>query len=106
MQAAESILRARLFEETERLATTDGLTGLTNHRTFQSRLDEHLALAARYGQRLSLLLCDVDHFKSVNDTYGHPAGDEVLRGVVRRARARGARRPTSWRATAARSSRS
>jgi len=81
LQAAESILRARLYEDAERLATTDGLTGLTNHRTFQSRLDEHLALAARSGQRLSLLLCDVDHFKSVNDTYGHPAGDEVLRGV-------------------------
>jgi two-component system cell cycle response regulator len=82
-QAAQSILRARLFEEAERLATTDGLTGLTNHRTFQARLDEHLALAARSGQKLSLLLCDVDHFKSVNDTYGHPVGDEVLRGVAR-----------------------
>ncbi|WP_242346195.1 sensor domain-containing diguanylate cyclase [Anaeromyxobacter terrae] len=82
-QAAQSILRARLYEEAERLATTDGLTGLTNHRTFQARLDEHLALAARGGQRLSLLLCDVDHFKSVNDTYGHPVGDEVLRGVAR-----------------------
>ncbi|WP_242361144.1 MULTISPECIES: diguanylate cyclase [Anaeromyxobacter] len=81
--AAQSILRARLYEEAERLATTDGLTGLTNHRTFQARLDEHLALAARGGQRLSLLLCDVDHFKSVNDTYGHPVGDEVLRGVAR-----------------------
>lgn len=83
MQAAESIFRARLFEETERLATTDGLTGLVNHRTFQGRLDEHLALARRYGKKLSLILCDIDHFKSVNDTYGHPMGDEVLRGVAR-----------------------
>jgi diguanylate cyclase (GGDEF)-like protein len=83
MQAAESIYRARLFEQTERLATTDGLTGLTNHRTFQARLEEHLAQAQRYGKRVSLVLCDIDHFKSVNDTYGHPAGDVVLRGVAR-----------------------
>jgi diguanylate cyclase (GGDEF)-like protein len=83
MQAAESIYRARLFEQTERLATIDGLTGLTNHRTFQGRLDEHLAQAQRYGKKISLLLCDIDHFKLVNDTYGHPAGDLVLRGVAR-----------------------
>jgi two-component system, cell cycle response regulator len=83
MQAAESIYRARLFEQTERLATTDGLTGLTNHRTFQARLDAHLAQAQRYGKKLSLILCDIDHFKSVNDTYGHPIGDVVLRGVAR-----------------------
>ncbi len=83
MQAAESIYRARLFEQTERLATTDGLTGLLNHRTFQGRLDEHLAQAQRYGKRLSLILCDIDHFKAVNDTYGHPVGDVVLKGVAR-----------------------
>jgi diguanylate cyclase (GGDEF)-like protein len=83
MQAGESIYRARLFEQTERLATTDGLTGLTNHRAFQGRLDEHLAQAQRYGKRMSLLLCDIDHFKSVNDTYGHPVGDQVLKGVAR-----------------------
>jgi two-component system cell cycle response regulator len=83
MHAAQAIDRARLFEQTERLATTDGLTGLVNHRTFQSRLDEHLAQARRYGKKLSLLLCDIDHFKSVNDTYGHPAGDVVLKGVAR-----------------------
>ena len=83
MHAAQSIDRARLFDQTERLATTDGLTGLTNHRAFQERLDDHLAQAQRYGKRVSLLLCDIDHFKSVNDTYGHPAGDAVLRGVAR-----------------------
>jgi diguanylate cyclase (GGDEF)-like protein len=83
MQAADAILRARLFDETERLATTDGLTGLLNHRTFQARLDEHLASAERYGKRLSVVLCDIDHFKAVNDGHGHPAGDEVLRGVAR-----------------------
>jgi len=83
MQAGQSIERARLFDRTERLATTDGLTGLQNHRTFQERLDAQLAQAERYGKRTSLLLCDVDHFKSVNDTYGHPVGDAVLRGIAR-----------------------
>ncbi len=82
MQAAESIYRARLFQKTERLATTDGLTGLTNHRTFQVRLDEQLAQAQRYGKKLSLILCDIDHFKLVNDTHGHPIGDVVLRAVA------------------------
>jgi diguanylate cyclase (GGDEF)-like protein len=83
MQAGQSIERARLFDRTERLATTDGLTGLTNHRTMQERLEDQLAQAQRYGKRVSFLLCDVDHFKSVNDTYGHPVGDEVLRAVAR-----------------------
>ncbi len=83
MQAGQSLERARLFDRTERLATTDGLTGLTNHRTFQERLEGQLAQAQRYGKRVSLLICDVDHFKSVNDTYGHPVGDEVLRGLAR-----------------------
>jgi diguanylate cyclase (GGDEF)-like protein len=83
MQAGDALLRARLFEATERLATTDGLTGLVNHRTFQVRLDEHLAAAQRYGKKLSVLLTDIDHFKSVNDTYGHPVGDLVLRGVAK-----------------------
>ncbi|HEY3448014.1 MAG TPA: sensor domain-containing diguanylate cyclase [Myxococcales bacterium] len=81
MQAAQSILRASLFEQTERMATTDGLTGLLNHRTFQSRADEATLLASRYGKKVSLILTDIDHFKSVNDTYGHPTGDQVLKGV-------------------------
>ncbi|HUK66146.1 MAG TPA: sensor domain-containing diguanylate cyclase [Anaeromyxobacteraceae bacterium] len=83
LQAGDSILRARLFETTERLATTDGLTGLVNHRTLQARLDEHLAAGERYGKKVSLLLLDIDHFKVVNDTYGHPTGDLVLRGIAR-----------------------
>ncbi len=83
LQAGEAVQRARLFDATERLATTDGLTGLTNHRTFQVRLDEHLQAAQRYGRKVSLILCDIDHFKSVNDTYGHPVGDLVLKGVAK-----------------------
>jgi diguanylate cyclase (GGDEF)-like protein len=83
LQAGDALQRARLFEATERLAITDGLTGLVNHRAFQQRLDEHLAAARRYGKKVSLLLTDVDHFKSVNDTWGHPVGDLVLKGVAR-----------------------
>ena len=83
MQVADALLRARLFEQTERLASTDGLTGVQNHRTFQARLDEQVAVAQRYGKQLSVVLCDVDRFKLVNDTHGHPVGDLVLRGVAR-----------------------
>ena len=83
MQVADALLRARLFEQTERLASTDGLTGVQNHRTFQARLDEQVAVAQRYGKQLSVVFCDVDRFKLVNDTHGHPVGDLVLRGVAR-----------------------
>ncbi|BDI28261.1 hypothetical protein CCAX7_003120 [Capsulimonas corticalis] len=61
------------------LATTDGLTGLKNHRAFQERLTDEMHLAARYDQPTSVVMLDVDHFKQFNDTYGHPEGDEVLR---------------------------
>jgi len=63
------------------MATTDGLTGLVNHRHFQEKADERFARAARYPEDISLLLFDIDHFKKVNDTYGHPIGDAVLRKV-------------------------
>lgn len=68
--------------ELEALATTDGLTGLKNHRTFQEKLAEEYARAVRYHLPLSLLLLDVDCFKSFNDCYGHPAGDLVLVSVA------------------------
>jgi two-component system, cell cycle response regulator len=82
IQAAQAVLRAQLFEQTERLATTDGLTSLANRRTFQSRAEQALAQAKRYGRACAVLVTDIDHFKAVNDTYGHPAGDVVLRGVA------------------------
>ncbi len=69
-------------KELETLATTDGLTGLKNRRTFAAKLAEEHARAVRYHQPLSLLLLDVDHFKQYNDAYGHPAGDAVLQGVA------------------------
>jgi diguanylate cyclase (GGDEF)-like protein len=70
--------------ETDQLlakATTDPLTGLHNRRALQQRIDEELARAARYGQRLSLLMIDLDKFKQVNDQYGHLAGDALLHGI-------------------------
>ena len=66
----------------ESLATTDGLTGLKNHRAFQESLEREYARAARYGLQLSLLMLDVDHFKQFNDQFGHPAGDGVLKQVA------------------------
>ncbi|HWR57996.1 MAG TPA: diguanylate cyclase [Thermodesulfovibrionales bacterium] len=71
--------KARLHEETARLATTDGLTGLNNHRTFQERLEMEIERAGRFEQAISLLIIDIDFFKKLNDTYGHRAGDEVLK---------------------------
>jgi diguanylate cyclase (GGDEF)-like protein len=82
-QVAVSLHNGFLYRRMETMATTDGLTGLTNHRTFQERFGELLERAARHGHRAAVLLCDVDHFKQVNDNYGHPAGDEVLRRVAR-----------------------
>jgi diguanylate cyclase (GGDEF)-like protein len=63
-------------------ASRDGLTGVLNKRYFLERLDADVAHARRYHQHLSLLLFDIDHFKAVNDTYGHPSGDRILRGVA------------------------
>jgi diguanylate cyclase (GGDEF)-like protein/PAS domain S-box-containing protein len=64
------------------LATTDGLTGLRNHRHFRERLAEEIARTERYGPPLGVLMIDVDFFKQYNDAYGHPAGDEVLRDLA------------------------
>ena len=64
------------------LATTDGLTGLKNHRSFHERLAEEWELHCRSGSDLSLIMLDIDHFKQFNDTFGHPVGDLVLQGVA------------------------
>jgi diguanylate cyclase (GGDEF)-like protein/PAS domain S-box-containing protein/putative nucleotidyltransferase with HDIG domain len=66
----------------ERLATTDGLTGLKNHGAFQDRFKEECDRAVRYHSPLSVVLLDVDRFKEFNDTYGHPAGDVVLKQIA------------------------
>ncbi|MCA3015519.1 MAG: diguanylate cyclase [Myxococcaceae bacterium] len=72
----------------EALSRIDGLTGLVNRRHFEERLADEWARSARYQAPLSCLLLDIDHFKHVNDTWGHPFGDVVLKevaGVIRRA---------------------
>jgi diguanylate cyclase (GGDEF)-like protein len=74
--------KAKMYQQLEALATTDGLTGLPNHRIFQEELERRLASAARFKNQLSVVFCDVDKFKGVNDTYGHPVGDMVLRGLA------------------------
>ena len=65
-------------ETIERLARTDGLTGLANRRTLHEALPREIARAERMGECLSLIMTDLDHFKSVNDQYGHLTGDQVL----------------------------
>jgi diguanylate cyclase (GGDEF)-like protein len=72
----------RKSRELEVLAFRDGLTGLYNHRSFHERLREETARARRYGKPLSLIFCDIDHFKQLNDQFGHPLGDEILRRVA------------------------
>jgi diguanylate cyclase (GGDEF)-like protein len=74
---------ARLAE----LATTDDLTGLANRREFRRALGANFALARRQALPLSLVLCDIDHFKEFNDTFGHPAGDAALRTLAQSVRA-------------------
>lgn len=70
-----------LFAQLEKRASTDHLTQLNNLRQFEWSLHHEWAGAQLHGQELSLLVIDIDHFKLVNDTYGHAAGDEVLRGL-------------------------
>jgi len=77
--AAIALNNARLYAQIEDLAMKDGLTGLANHRCFYDRLAEEIDHGRRYGTPVSLLMLDIDDFKHLNDTHGHPAGDEVLR---------------------------
>ena len=73
--------RQRLEYETRQMSMTDGLTGLFNHRQFEILLDNELKKSDRYGNSIALIILDIDFFKKVNDTYGHLAGDQVLREV-------------------------
>src|SRR6266513_1096025 len=69
-------------EELELLSTTDSLTGLSNHRSLMKRLDDEVARFKKEKRGFSVLVGDVDHFKQYNDTFGHPAGDEVLQTIA------------------------
>jgi two-component system, cell cycle response regulator len=80
--AALALNNADLNAEVARLAASDSLTGLANRREFSSALMREAARTARAGQLLSLAVIDIDHFKAVNDTFGHLVGDEVLRQVA------------------------
>ncbi len=79
---AKYLLKSRDFEHQYKLATTDGLTELYNHRYFQDTLKKQLDTAMRYDQEFSLIIIDIDFFKKFNDTYGHQVGDAVLRTVA------------------------
>jgi diguanylate cyclase (GGDEF)-like protein len=80
--ASVAITRARLYHRMEQLAITDGLTQLHNHKHFQEQLAKELERTKRYKRPVSLLMMDIDHFKSFNDTYGHPVGDLVLKQIA------------------------
>ena len=84
-----SLANARMVKRLEELATTDGLTGLLNKRALTEMAKQKLRSAQRFTKPLSVLVCDLDHFKRVNDNYGHDVGDRVIVGfadVLRRAK--------------------
>ena len=81
--AGFALSRARLYQEKEQLASRDGLTGVENHRTFQERFLNEILRAQRYDHQLAVLMMDIDFFKKVNDSYGHPVGDLVLKEVAK-----------------------
>jgi diguanylate cyclase (GGDEF)-like protein len=83
-RVVDILLRQQATQILIERATRDSLTGLFTRRTILERLSSQLALARRTQQPLSVILLDIDHFKMVNDTYGHAAGDDVLREIARR----------------------
>lgn len=78
---AVSLANARMMRRLEELATLDGLTNLLNKRAMLDVADQKIKAAKRFGRKLSVLVTDIDHFKKVNDTYGHDAGDVVIKGL-------------------------
>jgi diguanylate cyclase (GGDEF)-like protein len=80
---ATALEKINLFEEIKSLSVCDGLTGLYNHVSIVSKLEQEAQRSRRYGSPLSVIMFDLDNFKEVNDAYGHLAGDEVLVEVAR-----------------------
>jgi len=76
------LIKSKDFDTQYKLATTDGLTELYNHRYFQEQMQAQTAHASRYDSPLSLIIIDIDFFKKFNDTFGHQSGDAVLRQVA------------------------
>ena len=81
-QAAIAVDNARLFTETQRLAITDGLTDVFNRRYLLELAENELERSRRHGRYLSAILFDLDHFKEVNDRFGHPIGDLALKKIA------------------------
>ncbi len=79
---AKYLIKSKDFEHQYKLATIDGLTELYNHRYFQETLKNQVEISKRYNQTFSLIIIDIDFFKKFNDTYGHQAGDAVLKQVA------------------------
>jgi len=82
LSAGLAIEKILILDQARNLATHDGLTGLNNHREFQKILSDEITRAIRYQDSLALIICDIDFFKKINDTYGHQFGDTVLKGVA------------------------
>ena len=82
-----SIGNVKLFEKSQHLAKTDGLTGMYNHRTFYEMLESELRRSQRYGGQIAIIMADIDDLKPINDSFGHRAGDMVIKQVSRRLRA-------------------
>jgi diguanylate cyclase (GGDEF)-like protein len=78
---AVSLANARMFKRLEEMATTDGLTGLLNKRALMEMATQKIKSSARFKKPLSVMICDIDHFKKVNDSYGHDVGDVVIKGM-------------------------
>jgi len=82
LQAVTALQSARQYEEIRRLTFIDGLTAAYNHRFFQDALAKEIHRSARAGREFALAMLDIDNFKRINDTFGHPVGDEILKGLV------------------------
>jgi diguanylate cyclase (GGDEF)-like protein len=85
-QVAVALDNVRVHEEAQRLSLTDALTGLSNYRYLRESLRREVERASRFGHTLAVLVLDLDHFKEINDRYGHAAGDAVLSEFARRVR--------------------